>query len=377
MREIALVLLAAGEGRRFSESSDIHCKKQWLRVGALPLWCFVMRQFHALHHFGQTVVAISPQEVRYAQSFIDEAEVVGGGSTRQESLLNALQKVDCEWVLVSDAARCCVDRKVLKAVLNAPIADCVVPFVSAHDTTYSSLFGYLPRESLKLIQTPQLCRKATLLDALSTGEFSDESSAIYAHGGAVEFVAGSSNLHKLTTFQDLALLELPSPNSETLVGNGFDVHRFTDGDHLTICGVWIPFSHAFEAHSDGDVGIHALIDALLGAAGAGDIGQWFPDSDMQYENIDSALLLQQVLCFIRNVGFFVVNVDLTIIAQEPKIAPHKDRMRARLSSLLEIPAAKLNIKATTTEHLGFLGRCEGVAASCVATLQYVDWRQQK
>ena len=161
------------------------------------------------------------------------------------------------------------------------------------------------------------------------------------------------------------------------IGNGFDVHRFTDGDHLTICGVWIPFSHAFEAHSDGDVGIHALIDALLGAAGAGDIGQWFPDSDMQYENIDSALLLQQVLCFIRNVGFFVVNVDLTIIAQEPKIAPHKDRMRARLSSLLEIPAAKLNIKATTTEHLGFLGRCEGVAASCVATRQYVDWRQQK
>ncbi len=207
------------------------------------------------------------------------------------------------------------------------------------------------------------------------GEFGDESSAIYAHGGTIEFVAGSSNLHKLTTFHDLAFLELPSPSSETLVGNGFDVHRFTDGDHLTICGVWIPFSYGFKAHSDGDVGIHALIDALLGAAGAGDIGQWFPDSDTQYENIDSALLLQQVLCFIRSVGFFIVNVDLTIITQEPKIAPHKDRMCARLSSLLEIPAAKLNIKATTTEHLGFLGRCEGVAATCVATLKYVDWRQ--
>lgn len=143
-----------------------------------------------------------------------------------------------------------------------------------------------------------------------------------------------------------------------------------------ICGVRIPYSHSFDAHSDGDVGIHALIDALLGAIGAGDIGQWFPDSDLQYENIDSAFLLQQILYFIANVGFYIVNVDLTIIAQEPKIAPHKDRMRARLSSLLDISAAKLNIKATTTEHLGFLGRSEGIAASCVATLKYVDWRQK-
>lgn len=376
MREIALVLLAAGEGRRFAESSSIHCKKQWLRIGELPLWCFVARQFHTLHRFGQTIVAISPQEVRYAQSFVDDFEVVGGGNTRQESLLNALQKVDCEWVLVSDAARCCIDKKVLKAILNAPIADCIAPFVPAHDTTYSSLFGYLARETLKQIQTPQLCRKATLLDALSKGEFGDESSAIHAYGGAVGFVAGSSMLHKLTTYHDLALLDLPSPSNETLVGNGFDVHGFTQGDHLMICGVRIPYSHSFDAHSDGDVGIHALIDALLGAVGAGDIGQWFPDSDLQYENIDSAFLLQQILYFIANVGFYIVNVDLTIIAQEPKIAPHKDRMRARLSSLLDISAAKLNIKATTTEHLGFLGRSEGIAASCVATLKYVDWRQK-
>lgn len=152
------------------------------------------------------------------------------------------------------------------------------------------------------------------------------------------------------------------------IGQGFDVHAFTAGDHLMVCGVKIPFNQAFKAHSDGDVALHALCDALLGAAGLGDIGHHFPDTDPQWKGADSAELLQAVLTSVKAVGWQPSNCDLTIMAQAPKMAPHIDAMRQRVSGLLKLPVDAVNIKATTTEKLGFTGRGEGIAASAVCLL---------
>jgi len=152
------------------------------------------------------------------------------------------------------------------------------------------------------------------------------------------------------------------------IGHGFDVHRFGAGDHLVLGGVRIPFAHGFVAHSDGDVAIHALCDALLGAAGLGDIGRHFPDSCTEFANIDSRRLLRRVTALLQDEGFTVGNVDLTIIAQAPKLAPHIDVMRERLAADLAVPAGRVNVKATTTEGLGFCGRAEGIAVHAVALL---------
>lgn len=376
MREIALILLAAGESRRFKEDSQLHCKKQWLRVGDTPLWCFVTRQFHQLYSFKQTVVALSPEEIHYAKAFVDGFEIVAGGSSRQESLLRALQKVETQWVLVSDVARCYIGKNVLDAILSVSDADCVAPYLEVYDTVYSDDFGYLQRHNLKRIQTPQLCYKPILLQSLAAGSFTDESSAIKSYGGKVAFVQGSPKLHKITRKEDLYFFDLPPPSNDIFVGSSFDVHGFKDGDYLMLCGIRIPYTKAFDAHSDGDVGLHALVDALFGAVGGGDIGEWFPDTDNAFKNIDSGVLLQKTLDVIRGVGFKIVNVDLTIVAQEPKITPHKERMRTRLSSLVDIPISKINIKATTTENLGFLGRCEGIAVICSVSVKYFDWGEK-
>jgi len=168
--------------------------------------------------------------------------------------------------------------------------------------------------------------------------------------------------------------ELVAPTSfiPWRIGHGFDVHAFMPGDHLMIGGVRIPFDHAFKAHSDGDVLIHALCDALLGAAGLGDIGQHFPDDDPAYHGIDSALLLSQVHALLTTKQWRIGNVDLTIIAQAPRMSGHIPAMRARLAQLLALDIDLLNIKATTTERLGFTGRGEGIAAQAVAMIVHTD-----
>lgn len=152
------------------------------------------------------------------------------------------------------------------------------------------------------------------------------------------------------------------------IGHGYDVHRFGEGDHLMLCGARIPFGHGFVAHSDGDVAIHALCDALLGAAGLGDIGRHFPDTSAEFENIDSRILLRRVIAQLAEQGCAIGNVDLTIIAQAPKMAPHIDAMRANLAADLGVGAGQVNVKATTTEGLGFCGRGEGIAVHAVCLL---------
>jgi 2-C-methyl-D-erythritol 4-phosphate cytidylyltransferase/2-C-methyl-D-erythritol 2,4-cyclodiphosphate synthase len=302
---------------------------------------------------------------------------VEGGNSRQASLRNALQDVKTPFVLVSDIARCCLDEAMIRRVLGAKgDADCIVPALPVIDTLYIENKP-VDRSSAMRIQTPQLSRTALLRQALQSDcEYTDESSAITASRGSVLFVEGSENAHKLTTIDDLSKLScLKKPSLRTLTGFGIDIHPFEEGKTMMLCGTEIDVPYGFKAHSDGDVAIHALIDALLGAAGFGDIGEFYPDNDSQYAGVDSCILLGDTVQTLRDCGLRIGNVDLTIIAQIPRLLPYKEKMRHTLADLLGIRANYVTIKATTAEKLGFLGRKEGVAVEAVANLTYFDWTQ--
>ncbi len=364
-----MVLLGAGSSTRFG----LDVKKQWLRVGDEPLWKFVLDRFKKMHHFDRIIIVAPKDEVELFRAYSDQ-KVIVGGRTRQESILNALKNIETPYVLISDIARACVQPKVIENILvHIGQADCIAPYIPAVDTVVYEDRA-IDRSKVKLIQTPQLSKTDILAKAFAMGEFTDESSAIQSIGGKVLYLPGDVRQRKLTFKEDLKYLEcLTPPVSHILVGQGFDVHRFCEGRHLFLCGVSIDYEKGLLGHSDADVAIHALIDALLGAAGFGDIGELFPDTDASYEGIESTKLLQKCRDLLTATGFVIKNVDLTIMAQAPKLLPYKTQMRQNISQILNIPKAKCNIKATTTEKLGFVGRAEGIAAQAVATLEYFDW----
>ncbi len=352
-------------------------KKQWLYSGDRPLWLQVADEFRALYDFDEIIIVSSAEETAYMRFFADYTYVTGGES-RQESLSNALAGVSTSYVLVSDIARCCLDHAMIGRILgHRGEADSVTPALSVVDTVYMDAQP-VDRSKIRRIQTPQLSRTDILKNALSQGmEYTDESSAIAAVGGSVVFVEGSNTAHKLTTVADLATLPcIKQPSSRTLTGFGIDIHPFEEGKQMVLCGVKIDSPFGFKAHSDGDVAIHALIDALLGAAGMGDIGELFPDTDSAYAGADSTVLLEQVVSKINAFGYTIVNVDLSIIAQTPRLLHYKEPMRLAIARLLGIRANFVNIKATTAEKLGFLGRKEGVAVEAVANLTYFDWTKK-
>jgi len=372
LSDLTLILLAAGSSSRFS--NDV--KKQWLRVGHKPLWQFVADNFQSTNLFSKIIITSSPDDVSYMKNYASYT-FVEGSNTRQNSLKNALEKVETEFVLVSDVARACVGEEFLKTILKKKgESDCIVPYLPVSDTiVYENTT--IDRDKVKRVQTPQLSRVKILKEALQTNdEFTDESSALVIYGGTREFILGEDEAHKITFVKDLNKIPcLTPPSSDSLSGTGFDVHAFDTKGDMYLGGVLIESDYGFKAHSDGDVAIHALIDALLGAAGMGDIGMMFPDNDDNYRGIDSKTLLKRVVTKIYNFGFVIVNVDLTIAAQQPRIGEYKRLMRETLSEILKINSSRVNIKATTTEKLGFIGRGEGVGVIANANLKYFDWTQ--
>ena len=370
LSDLTLILLAAGSSSRFNQ--DV--KKQWLRINHDPLWNFVAKSFKNTHLFKKIIITASSDDIAFMPYYASYT-FVKGAETRQNSLQNALQEVDTEFVLVSDIARACISENFLKIILlQKGSADCIVPYLKVSDTiVYDNTT--IDREQVKRIQTPQLSRTKTLKQALNTKEdFTDESSAIVAYGGMRKFILGEEGAHKITYAKDLQNIPcLEKPSHDTLTGTGFDVHAFDDDGDMYLGGVHIKSDFGFKAHSDGDVAIHSLIDALLGAAGMGDIGMMFPDNDKEYKGIDSKELLKRVVSKIYNFGFVIVNVDVTIAAQKPKIEKYKLQMRETLAGILNIEIARVNIKATTTEKLGFIGRGEGVGVIANANLKYFDW----
>ena len=370
MKDTTLILLAAGSASRF----DLPVKKQWIYLDNTPLWLRVARQFETVAEFAQIVVTAEEGEAAYMSRFADY-RFVAGGNSRQESLANALAEVDTPWVFVSDIARCCLDSEMLERILaHKGEAACIAPALKAVDTVYHQNIP-VNRDEIRLIQTPQLSRTETLQRALKEAKaFTDESSAIHALGETVLLVEGSSRAHKLTRREDLKRLDcLTPPSAETFTGFGLDIHAFEKGKTMKLGGVTIDVPMGFKAHSDGDVAIHALIDALLGAAGMGDIGEHFPDTDPRWKGADSMQLLEAVLQRIRGVGLEPRHADLTILAQTPRLGDYKERIRRTLAQALDLSSARVNIKATTAEKMGFVGRKEGVTVHAVATLGIYDW----
>ena len=372
LSQTTLILLSAGSSSRFKSS----VKKQWLYSGEIPLWLQVAQHFESMGLFEKIIIVSSSREIHYMKHFADYTFVEGGDS-RQASLSNALSHVNSSYVMVSDIARCCIPEAMIQRILHAKNeAACIVPALPVTDTLYMENTP-IDREKVKIIQTPQLSRTKTLKQALDTKIlFTDESSAIASLGQQIHFVEGSPLAHKLTTLDDLPKLPcIQAPSSRTLTGYGIDIHPFETGKEMKLCGVTIDAEYGFKAHSDGDVAIHALIDALLGAAGMGDIGELYPDTEPVFAGADSTKLLEDTVERISSFGFEIGNIDMTIMAEAPKLLPYKAIMRTTLASVLGIPSNRINIKATTAEKLGFVGRKEGVTVHAVANLNYFNWKK--
>jgi 2-C-methyl-D-erythritol 4-phosphate cytidylyltransferase/2-C-methyl-D-erythritol 2,4-cyclodiphosphate synthase len=369
--DLSLIMLGAGNSTRFNHI----VKKQWLRSKDTPLWLNATNNITKNYNFSKVIVTASSDEIGYMKRYDDDIIFVQGGDTRQKSLQNALVHVKTPFVLVSDVARVCVSSDMLKRIINEKEnSDIVVPYLSVSDTVVY-LGNTIEREHVKLIQTPQLSRTQVLKAALDTQvQYTDDSSAIKANGGIVTFVKGDKKAKKLTFLEDLKELEcLKAANPDIFIGNGFDVHEFEDGKAMMLGGVKIQESPGFKAHSDGDVALHALIDSLLGAIGAGDIGELFPDNEEKYKNMDSKKLLEIVYNFVTRVGYKIINCDITIMAQTPKLGKFKQQMTKTIAKILHLKPICISIKATTTEKLGFVGRSEGVAVQATSSLKFAQW----
>ncbi|QCT94437.1 bifunctional 2-C-methyl-D-erythritol 4-phosphate cytidylyltransferase/2-C-methyl-D-erythritol 2,4-cyclodiphosphate synthase [Caminibacter mediatlanticus TB-2] len=364
--DISLIVLSAGNSTRF----NYNVKKQWIRIENKPLWLFVADRLNNFYNFKKTIITANNEEVRLYEK-LSEYEIVSGDKERQLSLKNALNEIDSEFVMVTDVARACVSEKIIKNLIeNIKDYDCCVPFLKPVDTVVFE-DKTINREKVKLIQTPQLSKTEILKKALNTDTlFTDERAAIENIGGKIKYIAGDEEAKKITYFKDLNLPCLKPPSKNIFSGIGYDTHKFEENKEMYLGGVKIDVNYGFKAHSDGDVLIHSLIDALLGAAGYGDIGDFFPDTDEKYKNISSVELLKKVLDIIKKTGFEIVNADVTIIAEKPKLKNYKTKIQRKLSKLLNAP---VNIKATTNEKMGYIGREEGVSVISIVNLKYKDW----
>jgi len=364
--EITLIVLSAGESSRFKSVT----KKQWIRIEDKPLWKFVADRLNDFYSFKKTIITANENEIKLYE-LLSDYKIVKGGKSRQESLKNAIEKVDTKYVLVTDVARACVTKEMVERLIeNIDNYDCVVPYLKAVDTVvYEN--QTIDRNKVKLIQTPQLSKTEILKKALKTNqEFTDDSSAIKNIGGKIKYILGDEKAKKITFKGDEKLDCLKKPNKLIFSGNGYDIHQFAKNKKMYLCGIEIKSDFGFLAHSDGDVAIHSIIDALLGAAGYGDIGEFFPDNDEKFKNIDSKELLKYVVNLLETTGYEIVNIDVTIIAETPKLSPYKKEMKKSIQQLTN--CNHINIKATTNEKLDSIGQKKAIAVISNANIKFKE-----
>jgi 2-C-methyl-D-erythritol 4-phosphate cytidylyltransferase/2-C-methyl-D-erythritol 2,4-cyclodiphosphate synthase len=338
---------------------------------------------HAIDHLAYSridliqVVIGAGQEAAYAEAVGERAlpAPVIGGATRRESVVNGLAALgDADVVLIHDAARPFLSGVVIDRLLDALKShDGAIPALPVVDTLTTRAGEQVDREALVRVQTPQAFRLDAIRAAHAAwtgGEPTDDAQVARAAGLDVVLVEGDPALEKLTYEGDFARAEAARMVPRT--GSGFDVHAFGPGDHVWLGGISIPHERGLQGHSDADVALHALTDALLGALAAGDIGDHFPPSDPRWKGTPSSLFLEHARDLVADAGGRIVHADLTIICEAPRIGPHRDAMRQHIAGLLRVPVTRISVKATTTERLGFTGRGEGIAAQAVATIMMGD-----
>ncbi|WP_305096002.1 bifunctional 2-C-methyl-D-erythritol 4-phosphate cytidylyltransferase/2-C-methyl-D-erythritol 2,4-cyclodiphosphate synthase [Croceibacterium aestuarii] len=369
----AAVVVAAGRGSRARQGVP----KQFARWRGKPVIRHSVETFARLGAKPITVAIPADYEDLAGEALtgIEAVRLVAGGATRQKSVALALEAMTpspAPAVLIHDAARpdlpTAVVGRLLAALERFGGAIPVLPVVDSLAIGRSGMMtGVAPREELWRVQTPQAFRFTEILAAHRAwqGEpnAGDDAQVAKAHGVEVEMIEGDERLHKLTYSRDFR-----SGAAMMRTGSGFDVHRLAEGEELWLCGLRIEHDKGLCGHSDADVGLHAVVDAILGAAALGDIGDHFPPSDPQWKGAPSARFVAHAVALAAQSGYAVGNVDLTLICEAPKIGPHREAMRGKLAELLGVDRSQVSIKATTTERLGFTGRGEGIAAQAVATL---------
>ncbi len=383
MGACTVLILAGGTGTRMGSETP----KQYLDLSGAAVLRRTIDAFRAHPGIDDISVVIGPGDkpaYDAAVSGLDLPAPVIGGANRQQSAHKGLEALEArrpDTVLIHDAARPFVDGDTIGRVLAAlRTYDAALPALPVSDTLkrgvgFPAVVGEtVARDGLWRAQTPQGFRFEAILGAhrkAAGAEFTDDTAVAEAAGLVVALVEGNEDNFKVTTPADLerARRIADAMKGETRIGNGFDVHAFGNGHQLVLCGVQIQHDRGLEGHSDADVAMHAVTDALLGAIAAGDIGSHFPPSDPQWKGAPSRMFLEHAAKLIAGRGGSISNVDLTIVCEEPKIGPHRDAMRQSLADILRIDASRIAVKATTTEKLGFTGRAEGIAAQATAAVR--------
>ena len=368
-KQVTAIITAAGKGSRMGASLP----KQFLKIGNKTILEKAILPFEEAECIDHILVVSGAEFVEVCQDICKEMtkvrKVIAGGKERQDSVNNALELVEEGYVLIHDGARPYITEKVILNVLeDVSKVGAAVAAVPVKDTIRQQCEDggkTLKRSELYSVQTPQGFEVSLIKEAFAKayedGFYgTDDAGLVDRMGKTVAISEGDYANIKITTKEDMPV--------EVRIGTGFDVHRLVEGRKCIICGVDIPFERGLLGHSDADVALHALMDAMLGAAALGDIGKHFPDTDPKYKGISSIKLLEYVNQFIAAEGYSLGNADVTIMAQKPKMLPHIQEMRENIAKALNVPVSAINVKATTTEKLGFVGREEGIAAEAVCIL---------
>lgn len=383
---IVALIVAAGRGTRLG--GDI--PKQYLPLAGKPILRRTIKTFFKHPSIDYVRVVIHPDDRQLYDNAVlglTLLEPVFGGATRQESVrlgLESLKDFNPSKVLIHDAARPFVSSRLISRIIEElNDSRAVIPVLPLTDTLKRvkdhRLVETVARDGLHLAQTPQGFYYEDIISAHRQAkglQLTDDAAVCEHNNIPVAVISGSSQNIKITSRQDLERAEkfvqkIPR-RIETRIGTGFDVHRFkapvSDPNHIMVCGVAIPHNQSVEAHSDGDVGIHAAVDALLGAVGNGDIGSHFPPSNPKWKDADSSAFLAHAAMLVAHAHGSIINIDITIICEHPKIGKYRQDMRRRIAEILAINIERISVKATTTEQLGFTGRKEGIAAQAVASV---------
>ena len=375
------VVVAGGSGARAGAGGP----KQWRKLRGKPIVCW---SIEALLAGGAEAIALVAPAAGLAEATAicggyPKVRIIPGGAERADSVragLSALKNTAADKVLIHDAARPFLSRAQIKGLLDAlKTADGALPSLAVSDTLKRTdangwVCATADRTGLHRAQTPQAFRRASLLAAYAAwpvGETpTDDAQVVERYGGKVMLTPGDPMLMKATYPGDFAMMErLAGGARVTLMGMGYDAHKFGPGDSVWLCGVEIPHTHGLVGHSDADAGLHAITDAVLGAIGEGDIGDHFPPTDPKWRGASSDLFLQHAAQLVAGKGGAISNVDVTLICERPKIKPNRAAMRERVAAILNLPLDRVSVKATTTEGMGFTGREEGIASQAVAAVE--------
>ena len=379
---ISALIPAAGISKRFSETTN----KLLFRVKGKSILEHSVYAFDSILSVNEIIIVTNKEafpviEAMFKGKLRSKLKIVLGGKERQDSVRNGLEAVTNEYVLIHDGARPCVSKEIIENSIselknNDAIVVCV-PTVDTIKVCKNDFVVNTPnRKDLYLVQTPQGFRTSLIKDLHKKAigadySFTDDASICEWGNIPVKVVKGDYKNIKVTTKSDINLLRTYFGENMIRIGTGYDVHQLAKNRKLILGGVEIPYEYGLLGHSDADVLLHAITDALLGALALGDLGKHFPPSDNRYKDIDSMILLDKAYSLIKENGYNILNIDSILIAQKPKLSPYIDQMRENISRRLNLNTDCVSVKATTTEHLGFEGRCEGISSQASVLLNKI------